>query len=60
MLVKECFVQWPECKKLIEAHHWINGEGEGEEVATGRKWPVRPGTMYVLDRHDAPINRRSG
>jgi L-ectoine synthase len=40
-------------------HHWeanfiTAGEGELEELATGRKWPLEPGTIYVVgpsDRH---------
>ncbi|UXX84409.1 ectoine synthase [Roseovarius pelagicus] len=46
-----------EYKNHIEANYCIEGQGEVEEVATGRTWPLRPGTMYVLDRHDAHIIR---
>lgn len=41
----------------IEANYCIGGEGELEEVATGRTWPLAPGTLYVLDNHDAHIIR---
>jgi len=41
----------------IEANYCIEGEGELEEVATGRTWPLTPGTLYVLDDHDAHIIR---
>ncbi|MCZ4354311.1 ectoine synthase [Roseovarius aestuarii] len=56
-IVKEGSVQRLEYKNHIEANYCIEGEGEVEEVATGRKWPLRPGTMYVLDKHDAHIIR---
>ncbi len=46
-----------EYKNHIEANYCISGEGEVEEVATGRTWPLRPGTMYVLDAHNAHIIR---
>ncbi len=40
-------------------HHWeanyiLEGTGELEEVATGQRWRLQPGTMYVVgpdDRH---------
>lgn len=44
-----------EYKHHVEANYCIEGEGEVEEVATGRRWPLRPGTMYVLDKHDRHI-----
>jgi L-ectoine synthase len=30
----------------------VAGEGEIETVADGRKYAIRPGVMYALDRHD--------
>lgn len=56
-VVKRGSTQRLEYKNHIEANYCIEGEGEVEEVATGRVWPLRPGTMYVLDRHDAHIIR---
>nr|WP_309502098.1 ectoine synthase [uncultured Roseovarius sp.] len=56
-LVKAGSTQRLEYKNHIEANYCIEGVGEVEEVATGRIWPLRPGTMYVLDRHDAHIIR---
>lgn len=56
-VVKQGSTQHLEYKNHIEANYCIEGEGEVEEVATGRVWPLRPGTMYVLDRHDAHIIR---
>ncbi|MDE2582408.1 MAG: ectoine synthase [Rhodospirillales bacterium] len=36
----------------IEAVYCVEGEGEIEDHATGRKHAVRPGTLYCLDKHD--------
>ncbi len=56
-LVKAGSVQRLEYKNHVEANYCIEGNGEVEEVATGKTWTLRPGTMYVLDRHDAHIIR---
>ena len=56
-VVKQGSTQHLEYKNHIEANYCIEGVGEVEEVATGRTWPLRPGTMYVLDKHDAHIIR---
>ncbi len=56
-LIRAGSTQRLEYKNHIEANYCIEGEGEVEEVATGRTWPLRPGTMYVLDRHDAHVIR---
>lgn len=50
-------VQRLEYKNHIETNYIIAGEGEVEDVATGAIHPLRPGTVYVLDRHDAHILR---
>src|SRR6478736_3938119 len=39
--------------QLWYKHHWeanyiLEGTGEVEEVATGRRWPLAPGTIYVV------------
>lgn len=44
-----------EYKHHIEANYCIEGEGEVEEASTGRRWPLRPGTLYVLDKNDRHI-----
>ena len=44
-------------KNHIEANYVIDGEGEVVDVATGDVHPLHPGTVYVLDRHDAHILR---
>ena len=46
-------------KNHLESNYVIAGEGEVEEVATGKVWPLRPGTRYVLARHPPHINRPS-
>ncbi len=56
-VVRQGTSQHMQYKNHIEVNYCIEGEGEVEEVETGRVWPVGPGTMYVLDRHDAHILR---
>jgi len=56
-LVKMGTTQVMEYKNHIEVNYCIAGEGEVEDVATGRVWPLIPGTMYVLDNHDRHIVR---
>jgi L-ectoine synthase len=36
----------------LEACYCISGEGEVEDHATGQVFPIQPGTIYALDRHD--------
>jgi L-ectoine synthase len=48
-----------DAKTLWYKHHWeanfvVAGAGELEELSTGRRWPLEPGTLYVVgpdDRH---------
>lgn len=56
-LIKAGSTQRLEYKNHVEANYCIAGEGEIEEVATGRTWPLIPGTMYVLDAHDPHVIR---
>ena len=51
-LVKKGTVQRLQYKNHVEANYCIEGEGELEEAKTGRRWPLKPGTMYVLDNHE--------
>ncbi|WP_212634876.1 ectoine synthase [Roseovarius nanhaiticus] len=44
-LIKAGSTQHLEYKNHVEANYCIAGEGEVEEVATGRTWPLTPGTM---------------
>lgn len=36
----------------LEAVYCVSGEGEVETLADGVKYPIKPGTLYVLDKHD--------
>ena len=39
-------------KNHIEANYVIEGVGELEDMATGERYKLHPGTMYTLDKHD--------
>ncbi len=39
-------------KNHIEANYVIEGEGTLEDLGTGKLYNLKPGTMYVLDKHD--------
>ena len=39
-------------KHHVEANYVIEGDGEIENLATGEIFPLRPGSVYVLDRHE--------
>lgn len=41
-----------EYKHHFEACYCLEGEAEITDLATGRSWPILPGTVYALDRHD--------
>jgi len=41
----------------LEAVYCISGEGEVEVLADGKTHPIKPGTIYALDRHDKHILR---
>jgi len=56
-ICKEGSEQLLEYKNHIEANYIIAGEGEVVNVATGEVHPLGPGSLYVLDRHDAHILR---
>ena len=36
----------------LESVYCISGEGEVETLADGKKYPIQPGTVYILDKHD--------
>ena len=36
----------------LEAVYCISGEGEVETLADGEVYPITPGTLYNLDKHD--------
>ena len=44
-------------KHHFESVYCISGEGEIEDLASGRVHPIRPGVMYALDQHDRHILR---
>jgi L-ectoine synthase len=44
-------------KHHLEANLCIAGTGEVENTATGEVFPIEPGTLYALDRHDRHILR---
>lgn len=41
----------------LEAVYCIAGEGEIETLDDGKRYPIGPGTVYALDRHDRHILR---
>jgi L-ectoine synthase len=41
----------------FESVYCISGEGEIETVEDGKVYPISPGTMYLLDKHDKHILR---
>jgi len=41
----------------VEANYCFGGEGEVVDIATGETFELRPGRVYVLDRHDRHIVR---
>lgn len=46
-----------EYRHHFEAVYCVEGEGEIEDCADGRRHPIAPGTVYALDRHDRHILR---
>jgi len=43
----------------LESVFCLSGEGEVETLEDGRKYPIRAGTIYILDRHDRHVLRAS-
>ena len=41
----------------LEAVYCMSGEGEVETVADGKVYPIKPGTLYILDKHDKHLLR---
>ncbi|MCC5849553.1 MAG: ectoine synthase [Verrucomicrobia bacterium] len=41
----------------LETVYCISGEGEVETVDDGKIYPIRPGTVYILDKHDNHLLR---
>ncbi|MGY0565511.1 MAG: ectoine synthase [Paraglaciecola chathamensis] len=41
----------------LESVYCMSGEGEIETLADGKVYPIKPGTLYVLDKHDEHLLR---
>lgn len=41
----------------LESVYCISGEGEVQTLDDGRVYPIRPGTLYILDQHDKHVLR---
>ncbi|WP_237067058.1 ectoine synthase [Microbulbifer guangxiensis] len=41
----------------LESVYCISGEGEVETIEDGKVYPIQPGTIYILDKHDKHILR---
>ena len=41
----------------LESVYCMSGEGEVETLADGKKHPITPGTLYILDKHDKHVLR---
>jgi len=39
-------------KHHLEAVYCLEGEGTLEDLATGKSYLIKPGTLYALDKHD--------
>ncbi len=47
-------------KNHVEAVYCVEGEGEVETIRDGKVYPIRPGTLYALDKHDQHYLRARG
>ncbi len=43
----------------LESVYCVSGKGEVETLADGKRHPIGPGTLYILDKHDPHILRAS-
>lgn len=41
----------------LESVYCISGEGEVETLDDGKKYPIKPGTIYILDKNDKHMLR---
>ncbi|WP_151704450.1 ectoine synthase [Nitrincola alkalilacustris] len=41
----------------LESVYCISGQGEVETIADGKVYPIEPGTLYILDKHDEHLLR---
>lgn len=56
-LIKEGAVLEMEYRNHLETVYCVDGEGEITDLASGEVHPIRPGTLYALNRHDRHILR---
>lgn len=56
-VLAEGTAQESEYKNHIEANYCVSGEGEVTDLTTGITYPVRPGTIYVLENHERHVLR---
>lgn len=56
-VLAEGTAQESEYKHHIEANYCVSGEGEVTDLTTGVSYPVRPGTIYVLENHERHVLR---
>ena len=41
----------------LESVYCISGQGEVETLDDGKKYAIKPGTVYILDKHDKHVLR---
>ncbi|WP_409525859.1 ectoine synthase [Nitrincola sp. MINF-07-Sa-05] len=41
----------------LESVYCVSGQGEVETIADGKIYPIEPGTLYILDKHDEHLLR---
>ncbi|MFP2768007.1 ectoine synthase [Oceanisphaera sp. KMM 10153] len=41
----------------LESVYCMSGNGEIEDLADGKIYPIQPGTLYILDKHDNHLLR---
>lgn len=41
----------------LESVYCMSGKGEVENLSDGRKFPIKEGTLYILDKHDKHVLR---
>jgi len=41
----------------LESVYCVSGRGEVETLADGKVYPIEPGTLYILDKHDKHVLR---
>lgn len=46
-------------KNHLETVYCMEGEGEIETTSDGKVYPITPGTVYILDKHDQHLLRAS-